>query len=157
MELFVDKDEFTNFQRVVANMINVLKNIEEGSKTGYMKYDLSVFEETPVGNNSDVLEKYQDNYEQLRQLILNKDLAIQNLNNTLIQLKIVESCLNSIIPKEIQESDRLKKGINNIVDDMNHTLDNIYTDKKERNSQEYKDKKKDYKTTINHKSTTTNT
>ncbi|KAL7722332.1 TLDc domain-containing protein [Entamoeba marina] len=126
-------------------MANVLKGIEEkSSKTGRMKYDLSVFEETPVGNYGDVLEKYQDNYEQLYQIILNKDLAIQNLNSSLIQLKIVESCLNSIIPKEIQESDRLKNGINKIVDNMNETLKCVYEDNT--NSQEFKDKKKKYNT-----------
>ncbi|KAL7715609.1 TLDc domain-containing protein [Entamoeba marina] len=147
MEKIINNKPFINLRNDMDEIINQFKSIENDvNQDVYEKYQLNQYEQIIEGNDENVLQQYKTWYEQLEKVVINKNNAIQQSNESINQIiGIIEyikkltdtNYLQSIVNKEMNNANIMINYLNQIVDKIREkeTIQN------KREKQEFEEKK----------------
>ncbi|KAL7714424.1 TLDc domain-containing protein [Entamoeba marina] len=115
MQKVVESNEFKSFKNNLNEVINKLNELKyEINEDINEKYNLEKYDQIIEGSDEDVLIQYETWYDQLSEVVINNNNAINQRNELVQQLKE----LNKFINKEKENNDEIKVTLNSIVDKM---------------------------------------
>ncbi|KAL7714423.1 hypothetical protein QTN25_008079 [Entamoeba marina] len=112
MQKVIESNEFKSFKNNLNEVINKLNELKyEINEDINEKYNLEKYYQIIEGSDEDVLTQYETWYDQLSEVVINNNNAINQRNELVQQLEK----LNKFINKEKENNDEIKVTLNSIV------------------------------------------
>ncbi|KAL7721465.1 hypothetical protein QTN25_001137 [Entamoeba marina] len=100
MEKVISNEAFVNLRNDMDEIINQFKGIENDINQNVRdKYQLQQYEQIVEGSDEDVLQQYENMYDKFAEIVINKNNAIEQSNESIKQINDIIEYIKKLTDK----------------------------------------------------------